>query len=88
LKIDSVEKGKQNFKKLKKFMKKNKKDINLMLDSYVDLFNKCGEETRQGEIQVGFAGAVLTSMLKVMANISKDEKLLLIDKMREHIEKQ
>jgi len=88
MKIDQVEKGKQNIKKLKKFMKKNKKDINSMLETYVELFNKCGEQTRQGEIQVGLAGAILTSMLKVMSNIPKTEKLLLIDKMREHIEKQ
>lgn len=80
--------GKKNVKKFKKFMKENKKELNEWLKQYVDLFNRCGEETKEGSIQLAFAGSVLVSMLKSMKEMPQKEKLILIGKIEDEIKKQ
>lgn len=82
-------KEEKRFKKLlKKFMKNHNAQLRDWLQEWTDLFNECGAETHEGAVQLAFSGVVTAGMLEVMKNVPKEEKLLLIDKMREHIEKE
>ena len=82
-------KQEKEFKKLlKKFMKNNKTQTRDWLQDWTDLFNKCGQETHEGAVQLAFAGVITAGMLKVMKNVPKEEKLVLIDKMRDYISKE
>ena len=85
---DEKKQEKKSKKLLKKFMKTNNNKILDWLEVWTDLFNKCGNDTHEGAVQLAFAGVITTGMLEVMKNVPIEEKLLLIDKMREHIEKQ
>ena len=82
-------KEEKKFKKLlKKFMKNNNNQIQDWLSEWTDLFNRCGAETHEGAVQLAFSGVITAGMLGVMKNVPKEEKLILLDKMREHIGKE
>ena len=78
----------QQKKALKKFLKENKKEVNALMKSYADLFNKCGKETGSGEVQLAFSGAVMIPMFAIMGNVPLGTKLILIKKMRDFVKKQ
>jgi len=82
-------KQEKEFKKLlKKFMKNNKTQTRDWLQDWTDLFNKCGQETHEGAVQLAFFGVITAGMLEVMRNVPIEEKLILIDNIRGYILKE
>lgn len=78
----------ENKKELKKFMKANKKEVNKWFEKYTEFFNACGKQAKKGEVQMAFALAIMFGIIKSMEDMPKKHKLILIEKLKEEINKQ
>lgn len=78
----------KNPRELKKFIQKNKKEINSWLEKYIQLFNECGKETKKGEIQISFTLSLIVSIMQSMKDMPKKHKLIMVEKLMDELEKQ
>jgi len=72
-----------NKRALKKFLKENKNEVELLAKNFSVLFNKCGAKTKDGSVQLALTGTIFYLFLDG-SDLPKKEKLLLL----KNVEKQ
>lgn len=78
----------KNKKKLDKFITENSVEIHKWLDDFVNLYNDCGNKTKEGSVQLAFAGACVLGMFKSMKHAPKKEKVRVLKEIEKDVKKQ